>query len=134
MRGLIVKIVGISLSFYLTDLLVGGFSIDNTFSAFVFASLIFIIFNALIKPIISLLLLPINLLTLGLFHWLINVLVLYIFDLLYGGVTIMAYHFEGYTSSLINLPPADINLFWTLVISSIAISLFYSFYESIFKE
>lgn len=134
MKGLIVKAVGTALAFYLTDRLVGGFTIESTLSAFAIASLIFIVFNAIIKPIIKLLLLPINLLTLGLFHWLINVIVLYLFDLLYDGVAIVAYRFEGYSSSLINLPPANINLFWTLVISSFAISIFYSFYESIFKE
>lgn len=134
MRNFILKVVGTALSFYLTDMVIGGFTIENTLVSFLVASIIFIIFNALIKPIIKLLLLPINLLTLGLFSWLINVLVLYVFDLFYDGISINSYYFEGYNSSIINLAPRDINLFWTLVLSSLAISLFYSIYYSVFGD
>ena len=132
MRGLIVKILGTSLSFYLTDQLVDGFIIERTWQAFVIASIVFILVNAIVKPIIRLLFLPINLLTLGLFHWLINVIVLYLFDLIYSGINITGYDFAGYSSGILNLPPGHLSLFWVLVISSLAISLFYSIYEMLF--
>lgn len=134
MRVLITKILGTAISFYITDKIIAGFTIENTWQAFLLASIIFILINTLIKPIIKLLLLPINLVTLGLFHWLINVIVLYIFDLLYTGVTIMGYHFEGYTTRLISLPAMDLSLFWVLVLSSFTISVFYSIYEIIFRS
>lgn len=133
MRSLIFKLLGTGLSLYVTDRLIDGFSIDTTWQALLLASVVFLIVNTIIKPIIKILLLPINLLTLGLFHWLINVIVLYIFDLLYTGVSIEAYQFEGYSSSLLSLPPMYFSLFWVLVLSSITISLFYSIYEMIFR-
>lgn len=134
MRGLITKILGTAISFYVTDKIIIGFTIENTWQAFLLASIVFILINALIKPIIKLLFLPINLITLGLFHWLINVIVLYIFDLLYTGVAITGYHFEGYTAQLISLPAMDLSLFWVLVLSSFTISIFYSIYEIIFRS
>lgn len=133
MRSLIFKLLGTGLSLYITDRLIDGFSIDTTWQALLLASVVFLIVNAIIKPIIKILLLPINLLTLGLFHWLINVIVLYIFDLLYTGVTIEAYQFQGFSSNLLSLPPMYFSLFWVLVLSSITISLFYSMYEMIFR-
>lgn len=134
MRKLIIHIIGTGLSFYLTNLFIAGFTIHNTWQGLLIASVIFILINTLIKPIIKLLFLPINLLTLGLFHWLINVIVLYVFDLLYEGVTISAYQFNGYTSNLISLPSMYLSLFWVLVLSSFTISLFYSLYETIFSN
>lgn len=132
MRTLIAKILGTALSFYLTAELVKGFVIERSWQAFLLASFVFILVNAVVKPIVKLLFLPINLLTLGLFHWLVNVIVLYLFDLLYSGLSISAYQFTGYSSNLLNLAPAQLSLFWVLVISSIAISLFYSIYEMLF--
>ncbi len=133
MRKLIIRILGTALSFYITNALVAGFHIQPNLTTYFIASLVFILINIILKPIIKLILLPINLITLGLFYWLVNVIVLYIFDLIYDGVTITAYNFTGFQSSLINLPPMHISLFWTLVISSFLISFFYSLYETIFK-
>ena len=133
MRKFIVRLLGTAIAFYLTNLLVDGFQIQPNFNTYLVASLVFLLINAILKPIIKLILLPINLITLGLFYWLINVIVLYIFDLLYDGVTITAYQFPGFHSSILNLPPMYLSLFWTLVISSFLISFFYSIYETIFK-
>lgn len=133
MRGLIIKLLGTAISFYLTAMLIGGFRLTKSWETYFLASLVFLLLNFTIKPLLKLLFLPINLLTLGLFHWFINVIVLYLFDILYQGVTITAYDFPGYTSRLLSLPAGHISLFWTLVLSSVLISLFYSLYESVFK-
>ncbi len=133
MRKLLVRILGTALSFYITNALVAGFHIKPDLTTYLVASLVFILINAILKPIIKLILLPINLITLGLFYWLINVIVLYIFDLVYDGVTITAYNFAGFHSSLLNLPPMHLSLFWVLVVSSFLISFFYSLYETILK-
>ena len=133
MKKLIVRLLGTTLSFYITNFLVIGFHIEPNLTTYLVASLVFILINTILKPIIKLILLPINLITLGLFYWLINVIVLYIFDFLYDGVTITAYQFPGFHSSTFNLPPMHLSLFWTLVISSFLISFFYSIYEIIFR-
>lgn len=133
MRKLIFRLIGTALSFYLTSQLIGGFQLQPTIQTYFTASILFILINTLIKPIIKLLLLPINLLTLGLFSWLVNVLVLYLFDFIYPGIHITAYDFPGYTSPLLSLPPQHLSLFWVLVLSSFFISLFYSLYQTIFK-
>lgn len=126
MRKLLVRILGTALSFYAVSYLVAGFRIEPTWSAYLIASVIFVVLNAVVSPMVKLLLLPINLLTLGLFRWLASVIVLYIFDLVYSGISISAYDFPGLESGFISLPPMHITLFWTLVISSFVISITYS--------
>lgn len=134
MRSVIVRILGTALAFYVTAYLIGGFRIEPTWQAYLLASFIFVILNWTAGPVIKLLLLPINLLTLGLFRWLTNVIVLYIFDTLYGGITISAYRFPGMSTPLLSLPAGDINLFWTLVLSSLSISIAYSAITAVFAR
>lgn len=132
MRKIIVSVLSTTASFYVAGYFLTGFNIDNTWSAYLIASLVFVIFNFFLSPIIKLLLLPINLLTLGLFRWLSNVLVLYLFDLLYDGINIMAFTYPGYSSSMISIPSGDLNLFWVLVLSSLLMSLTYSLISALF--
>lgn len=133
MRKLIVKILATASSFYLTSLALSGFQIENNWSSYLVGSLVFVIFNFVLSPIIKLLLLPINLLTLGLFRWLSNVLVLYLFDLVYDGIRIIAFDYPGLSSSLLSLPASHLNLFWVLVLSSLIMSLSYSLISTLFQ-
>jgi uncharacterized membrane protein YvlD (DUF360 family) len=132
MRKIIVSLLSTTASFYVAGYFLSGFQIDNTWPAYLTASVIFVIFNFFLSPIIKLLLLPINLLTLGLLRWLSNVLVLYLFDLLYDGINIMAFTYPGYTSNVISIPSGNLNLFWVLVLSSLLMSITYSLISVLF--
>lgn len=123
MRSFLVRILASALGFYLVASLVGGFRIDATWQSYLTAGFIFSLFNLLVLPVVKLLMLPINLLTLGLLRWLANVLVLYVFSLTYSGVHISAYDFPGFTSNLLALPPTHLSLFWVLVIVSLLMSI-----------
>ena len=132
MRKSIINILATAASFYVAQYFLSGIQLDATWSAYLVASLVFVIFNFVLSPIIKLLLLPINLLTLGLFRWLSNVLVLYLFDLVYDGISITGYNFAGYNSSIISLPAGYLGLFWVLVLASFIMSLTYSFITTLF--
>jgi putative membrane protein len=133
MRKLIVKILSTAASFYIAQYLLAGVHIEPTWSAYLITGLVFVVFNFILSPIIKLLLLPINLLTLGLFRWVTNVLVLYLFDLLYDGVRIASFTYPGYTSSLIALPSGHLSLFWVLVLTSLIMSLSYALISSLLQ-
>lgn len=134
MRKLILKITATAASFYVAQYALGGVHIDPTWSAYLIASLVFVIFNFILSPVIKLLLLPINLLTLGLFRWVSGVLVLYLFDLLYDGISIAAFNYPGYNSSLLALPAGHLNLFWVLVLTSLIMSLTYAIISALFRS
>lgn len=126
MRSLIVKIVATMVSFYITSSLVVGFKIEPTWQSYLIAALIFLLFNLLVTPLIKLLLLPINLLTLGLFRWITQVLVIYLFDILYTGITISSYYFAGFSSSIVALPAGNISAFWVYCLSALIMSVSYN--------
>ncbi len=66
-----------AIAIFLTTRIIQGVQVPD-FTAAIFAALILGIVNAFIRPIVLLLTLPINLLTLGLFTLIVNTLMLYI--------------------------------------------------------
>jgi putative membrane protein len=72
---MIIKLLLNALAFYITAYLVPGFTITGWLSLIII-SVVWGILNLLLKPILILLTLPINLMTLGLFTFVINALIL----------------------------------------------------------
>ncbi len=74
-NGLLVRWLLLTISIILTSYLVSGIVVTSFFSAF-FAAAVLGILNALFRPILLIITLPINILTLGLFTFVINALLL----------------------------------------------------------
>jgi putative membrane protein len=71
MKSMLVKLVASMASLMLLANILAGISIKNWTTAF-FAALLLGVLNAVLKPILSLLTLPINFLTFGLFSFVLN--------------------------------------------------------------
>lgn len=75
MKGLLIRWLLNALALVLTDKLIDGISVDG-FGAALIAALVLGIVNAVIRPVVVLLTIPINFFTLGLFTLVINGLML----------------------------------------------------------
>lgn len=75
MKGLLIRWLVLTISIILTSYLVDGIYVAS-FSSALFAALVLGILNALFRPILIVITLPINILTLGLFTFVINALLL----------------------------------------------------------
>lgn len=73
---LILRILINAVAIWLTSLLLSGFSFAGNFFNLIVVAIIFGLVNALIRPIIKLLTLPITVVTLGLFTLVINTIML----------------------------------------------------------
>ncbi len=102
--------------------------------SFLTAALVLTLGNFIVKPILNLLILPINLLTLGLSRWLVNVFVFYLMVLLVPQVKVTPYTFPGFTYSGFVFPRLDLPFFWTLVLVCFIISLVTDFLYWAFKK
>ena len=71
MRGLVIRWVVSAVALYLTSLVVRGIEVEGIGSLF-FAAATIGILNAVVRPLILLLTLPLNILTLGLFTLVVN--------------------------------------------------------------
>ena len=78
-------------------------------------------------PIINILLLPVNLITFGLFRWVAAVAVLYIVTMVVPGFKIVSFDFGGYTSLWIDLPVIAFAGFLAVVAFSFLHSIISSF-------
>ena len=87
MKDIIKKWFILSLGIYIASALLTGFSAD-TATAIIVASALLGIMNVFIKPVLLLITLPINLLTLGLFTFIINAVLLYFVSWIVKGVII----------------------------------------------
>jgi len=73
---LIVRIIINAIAIWVTSLLLSGFVFAGSIVNLIIVGIVFGLINALIRPIVKLLTLPINLVTLGLFSLVINTLML----------------------------------------------------------
>ncbi len=106
------------LVFYLLGVLYPGFVIKHEFKVLVSAAVVWFFLNKFVKPIIKLLLLPINLITLNLFSWAVSMLTLFILQILVGDIQINAYPFPGINYEGFVVPPFFINTFFSYLIAS----------------
>src|SRR3989344_6653833 len=87
----------------LTYIFNGSFIILGNFINYLLAALILTCLNLLLKPILKILFFPVNLLTLGIFSLVINVLVFYIFIKLTSFVMIKSWMFTGLTIGAVTI-------------------------------
>ena len=77
MRGFLIRWLINAVALYLTALIVPGVRVAS-FGGAVLAALVLGVVNAVLRPVILLLTLPLNILTLGLFTFVVNAFMLYI--------------------------------------------------------
>lgn len=77
MRGFLLRLLLNTLALWIVTQLYGGlfFAKDSSLGDYILAGLIFGLANALLKPVLLLLTLPFNILTLGLFTLVVNALI-----------------------------------------------------------
>jgi putative membrane protein len=81
----------------------------------------------LAKPVINLLLLPINLITFGLFRWVSSAVVLYLVTLIIKDFKIISFNFAGFTSKWIDIPAFNFKGLLAYIAFSFLLSLLTSF-------
>jgi len=89
--------------------------------------------SLIIKPIINLLLLPLNLITFGLFRWVSYAVTLYIVTLIVPGFEITNFVFAGYPSYWITIPPITLTGVLAFIAFSFIISIFSSLFDWLLK-
>lgn len=76
MANLLIRVIINAIGLYLAARIVPGIAVTGDLLELLFVALVFGLVNALIKPIVSILTCPINVLTLGLFTFVVNALML----------------------------------------------------------
>ena len=82
--GIIISLLLTGVAVFLTDKILSGVTVDSFITAIIVAVVLGIA-NAVLKPILTILTLPINLMTLGLFTFVINALIVILVSMIIPG-------------------------------------------------
>lgn len=112
---------------YIVSQIASGLYFEKGVETIVVAGAGLTVASLLAKPIINLLLLPINLITFNLFKWVSSAVALYLVTLVVNGFKITGFMFAGLTSPWLDLPSINLGGFLAYVAFSFIFSLFASF-------
>ncbi len=117
-------------SLYTATKLIPGLVYIGGIKALFIGALVFMLINFILVPLLKILFLPLNLLTLGLFSWLINVLALYALTTIVSDFQLIPYTFAGfYSSGGFSIPPMELSPFWVAVVASLIIGFITHFLQ-----
>lgn len=85
--------------------------------------------NMILVPILKILLLPLNLLTLGVFAWITNVLALYALTTAVSDFQLVPFNFAGFSASFVVIPPYELSTFLVAVAASFLIGIITHFLQ-----
>lgn len=116
-------------SLWVTTKLIPGLTYTGGLKTLLLGGLVFSIINFLLVPFLKILFLPLNLLTLGLFAWIINVLALYALTTVVSGFQLIPYFFSGFEYGGFSIPAMELTTFWVAVVASFLIGIITHFLQ-----
>lgn len=108
MKNVIRHYVIDTLSLYIVSQIVSGIILEKGIQSLLMAGLGIMLTSFLVKPLLNLLLLPLNLVTFGLFRWLSSSIALYIATLLVPSFKITNFVFSGLSSQWLDIPSLNL--------------------------
>lgn len=123
-----------ALAIFLTSLLIHGLTIAGGIQTILLAGFILLLIQRLLQPILAVLTLPLNLLTLGLFSSLLTVLTLYLLTIFVGGVKVTPFTLQGIAYGDLIIPEINFNLPLAFVVTAVVLTSFQNFLEWLSKR
>ncbi len=122
MKKFIRKFVFSLTAIYLTNLWNKGFIIENNLSIYLKTALLIVLIFYLIAPLAKIIILPLNILTMGLLSSLVNLFLFYFILINFSLVKIVSWKFNGLSFGFINISPIDIGFLTNIFLVSFSIS------------
>lgn len=114
MKGILRNVLLYSFALYITKLTFSGLLLHGDLKTLIVGGILLAIGFKIVKPVLSVISLPFNLLTLGLFSILITAFILFLITLIYPPIEVRAFTFPGI-------------LFWGIEIHKFYVSLLLSY-------
>ena len=134
MRSILRNVLLYASSLYLTQLLLDGLVVHGGIEAFVFGGLLLAIGFKVLKPVLSIISLPFNLLSLGLFSIFIVAFIVFLITLVYPAIEVRAFLFPGISFWGIEIHSFQASLLLSYCIISATIYLITRFIDWLFDR
>ena len=122
-RSILRNIAFYSFALFLTSQILSGVRVTGGFTTYLLGGLVLSLLFLVVKPILSIITLPLNIATLGIFSFLINAVILYLLTVFVANVTINRFDFPGFSFAGFVVPSLSFNDFFAFVIASIVLSV-----------
>ncbi len=103
--------------------LIPGLYYEGGFKTLAIGAAGIMLVNFFVVPLLKILFLPFNLITLGLFSWVINALAIYFLITIIPQFKVMSYQFPGLSMGSLSIPGANLNTLMVAVLASLLISV-----------
>lgn len=134
MKSLIRSTTVNSFALYLISIVLAGVVISGGFTTYLLGGLALSVMNVTVRPVLSILSLPLNLVTLGLFSFFSNAIILYLLTVIVPNIKINAFTFTGFSFAGFVVPDIYFNGLFSYIAAAFALSLFYSYFEWLIKK
>lgn len=134
MKRLLRSVVFHVFALWLTSTMIPALTIAGSLWGVLSAGLALTVMMIILKPLLSLIFLPINILTLGFLGWLVNVAVLYLWTVFVPNVGLSPWVFPGFSAGGFVVPEVSLSYTWTLVVVSLVITFIVTALERLGDE
>jgi putative membrane protein len=122
MKSLFRRLIFTTITLFIISRLFPQVSFANI-GVLISTGIVLVLLTVFVKPFLKILFLPVNLITFGLFSWVINIIVIYLAVLLVPGFHIHAITIPSFTLGIFIFPPFHLSQFWSLFFVSFLVSL-----------
>ena len=97
MKSIVRNIAFYSFALFLTSQVLTGIKIYGGFWTYILGGVVLALLFLILKPIISIITLPLNIITLGAFSFLTNAIIFYLLTIFVSNISVSAFTFNGFT-------------------------------------
>src|SRR3990167_2891202 len=122
MKSILRKIVFYSVALFLVAQTLEGVKVSGGLLTYILGGIVLSILFVIVRPILSIVTLPLNIITLGLFSFLINAIILYLLTIFVPNISISAFTLKGFSLAGFVVPSISFNNFFAFIVTSILLS------------
>lgn len=110
-------------SLWATTKIIEGLVFTGGIKSLLIGALAFMLINFILVPLLKILLLPLNLMTLGIFAWITNVLALYALTTIVPEFKLVPFTFQGASLGGVLIPAYELSPFLVAIVASFLIGI-----------
>ena len=134
MKSILTNILLYSMSLFLLTLYIPGVKVTGGMQTFIFGGAVLALMFLILKPILTIITLPLNIITLGTFSFFINVIILYLLTVFIVNISINEFVFPGIKYAGFTIPKIYLNNFVAFIVSSFLLSVIFTFLSWLIKK
>jgi putative membrane protein len=134
MKSLVRKTLFNAFSIFLISQVISGMKIEGGLMSYLIGGLALTVLFFVLKPILKILTLPLNIITLGMFSFVINVIIFYLLTVFVTTITISAFTFPGLSFAGFVIPSVYVNTLFAFILISFLQSVVVSFLTWLMKK